>query len=1427
MPILEYPEDRKPIGRFGGVDYTPQPDAATEIDPDTLTVIGSAFRQDNTIGSTISNKMAGIDRTSREDGFTGDVMWNELQGTRYEQHWPRFAEVHNRVAFNALKSQIDMEDEDRRILHASGWAGMAASFGAAAFDVPSLLPGGAIVRGATLGGAAVRTGLEAAAAGALGAGVSEIALQTSQETRPVTESVIGVGAGAVLGGLLGAGTGALFTAAERRAALKTVQDVMTKPADPNAFAEFRAGALESAGAAATDKPVLSDFDIGKGARAVGKAQASLNPLLRAAQSPSAEHRLNMADLAETGYYLARNARGEGNIAVESAVKQWDRGAYSAALKGSRAAYDEARKSALNITREDFRTAVSKAMRRGDESDVPGAAEAASVWRSTLFDPLKERAIEVGLLPPDVSVKTAVSYLTRFWNSKVLTAEEGRFKDIVRPWINDQLSELEFKADEIRIGNKIVDSDKAMENYEKAIASVENVENRLAERSGSRQRRSDALGEMQRTRQDMLKARAPKPLVDMLRGADENAVMIDAVKQARQAAKSAGKKQSFAERSPVLALIRKKGGVRVGSKLDYELRSMDVTPKSHPGLFHQGKGLGDVDNFVKSEDDIFADLPDDGAGYVDGNALMDAIRSELSGVPLRSQGELAAAQALDEIEKVAAEWLDRVGLDGNATVKEVRDFIGRVIAGERNVDGIDTRISRFERELAEFDEASDKIINERDIRKTEMDDARQHLEKLESELDQVGDLANASPRVRLVVDYATTKRELFKAKLAERPLAKRVTALRRMETEGRANDAMLAELNAKSIDLDRLRANIEGLRLKADKLQPMVPKVRQELPDFVSDADREDYVNEIVNDVFDQLTSRARMGMPSYDVTMSTRGPMKERTFNIPDHLIEDFLENDIELIGRRYARVMATDVELARMDKRRGGTGSPTLKGAIDRVRSDYLAMREAVIASDKSPVEKSKALLALKNREASDVEDIAGVRDLLRGQYAMDSQHTNFARVLRVVQAFNYMRSLGGVLAASVTDAARPAMVHGFRRYMGEGIAPLATNLKAVKLAREDAELAGAVTERLLQSRVATMAELSDPHSSLSPFERFIDNASNVFSKMTFLPFWNDMHKSVASVLSQNRIIKNVLAAGPDNPDYGALDAAERKYMGYLGIDEQMAARVARQFAEHGQVEGNVHIPGLANWTDKEALRAFTAALNKDVDSVIVTKSVADVPLFAHTPVGRALIQFRSFALASNQRVLMRGLQEGPRRFIQGVLGMAVLGMAAYWFKSAESGRVDENLIPSTNPGNWIMEGLDRSSIFPLAFEINNTWEKLGAPGFYAVASRFGKAIKPDADVRSPASRYVNRDAFGALLGPSFQLGTDAAQLLGIPLAALRAATDGDDSTQPQLKPADVDRISRMIPFLTLPYWRWAIEGGFDFDDYGVKPQLKSRLEN
>src|SRR5690606_32644335 len=143
-------------------------------------------------------------------------------------------------------------------------------------------------------------------------------------------------------------------------------------------------------------------------------------------------------------------------------------------------------------------------------------------------------------------------------------------------------------------------------------------------------------------------------------------------------------------------------------------------------------------------------------------------------------------------------------------------------------------------------------------------------------------------------------------------------------------------------------------------------------------------------------------------------------------------------------------------------------------------------------------------------------------------------------------------------------------------------------------------------------------------------------------------------------------------------------------------AERIARQFDRHGSIEtGGVRVAGTEHWDDDWARRVYRAAINKDIDTTIVTNGIGDVPLFLNTPLCRSVGQSKRLALASHQRMLMRGLAERRSGFVSGTMVAATIGMMVYALKSIEANRMGDI---SDNPGRWVAEGLDRSGIFALA---------------------------------------------------------------------------------------------------------------------------------
>lgn len=1360
-------------GTIGVSDYdTP--------DPAFLDTVSASFRQENLIGSTLSNARLGMDQRKLNDVDTTYNVFDDLQG--YEDHAERFDHVFNKTAADALKANIDKETRDRKTLAASGWTGVGMQMLAGIADPTILIPGGALVKAGKVGYRTLKSAAAVGAAATVGTAAQEVGLQATQETRPLSESAVAIGGSALLGGIIGAGASKFFNKVEWDRVSKQLEADLADETNPADLTDTIVKRMQSAGASAVDDIDIDDLGIGgpKAARLVARATsaARINPGIQTMFSPSAKVREVYAKMVDNPVYNQMNMEGRSlGPDVENLVKQYDRGAVASWVTGSRKLYRDARKSGYVGTLSEFNQAVAKAGRRGDV-DPDGnefITKAAQEARAKIFDPLLERAKRLDLLPKDVKTTTSASYVTRLWNRQRLIGEEDRFREIARKYFSGELDKQVFKQEERKLGNKVVDSLFVEDRFNKAFDRLSSVEERLNKRATVRQGKMGRVQAEEARRFDVLRGRAPKQVVDALREGKADDTLVSFVKESRKADNIKRAK------TPVLSILKNRGGVRIGSALDANLRAIGVTPKSVPGLFKKEGGRGAADNIIAREHEIFDNIGTDDNGYVLEDDLLEAIRSEMSGAPVRSAADETEIANADAMAANVENWLQTTGLKANATIKEIRDHMNQVLGQERALDDVDMRISRMNNEIEEFDKATDALRNEKVISEAEAANVAKELQSLEDEINASADLAKSSPAIARMVDYAKARREFGKARYEEARVKSRLDALKRVDADGRLTPDLEAEMRALGQTAKEIEIRIAKAAAKSEKLKPMLPKQKEDIPEFISPEDRNDYIEQVVTSVFNNLTGKGVGDVPEWLVPV-TRGPLKERTFNIPDEFVEDFLENDMELVLRRYARTMAAEVELTEK------FGRADMKDQFEQIAHEYEQLR----AKAKTAKEREK----IAADEARDVKNLTAFRDMIRGTYRAAEEGSSWSKITRAALTWNYIRLLGGVTLSSLSDTTRLLGVHGVRATMREALPTLLSGVKAAKINRTDARDLGAVTERVLQSRLASLADLQDPYRYGSKFERFLSNASNVFSKATGLGWWNDTMKMMASVMTQNRMMRNAL-------NYSKAEGREKAYMAYLGIDEDMASRIAGQFKKHGMEEDGIYGANVSDWDDELAQRAWAAALNKDVDRTIITKGVADTPLWMKTNWGRLIMQFKSFGLASHQRVLIAGLQERPHRLAEQLVFGTSIGMMIAYLKYIERGDFDEAERLTKNPGLWITDGLDRTGILSMPFEISNTAEKLGSPvGLMSGA----QALAGDPDKGGSASRYASRNKLGAVLGPSAGLFEDLAMI----------ATQLGEA---DLKKSGANAIIRQLPGATLPGFRTAIH-------VGVKPAFQGAVE-
>jgi hypothetical protein len=168
--------------------------------------------------------------------------------------------------------------------------------------------------------------------------------------------------------------------------------------------------------------------------------------------------------------------------------------------------------------EGFKDLVGIAMRNDDSHEIPQVQEAARYIRQRVYDPWLKRAQDNNMLPKDMDVKTAKSYINRIYDKELIKRDRNKFTDTTFNWLkgdqtvkyaaqqrlvasndrletaNEQLNKINARIDTSKASQAKLEA--ALEERGKEARRTEQRTNLLDERS------EDIRQEMQETRDDI-------------------------------------------------------------------------------------------------------------------------------------------------------------------------------------------------------------------------------------------------------------------------------------------------------------------------------------------------------------------------------------------------------------------------------------------------------------------------------------------------------------------------------------------------------------------------------------------------------------------------------------------------------------------------------------------------------------------------------------------------------------------------------------------------------------------------------------------------------------------------------------------------------------------------------------------------------------
>ncbi len=523
--------------------------------------------------------------------------------------------------------------------------------------------------------------------------------------------------------------------------------------------------------------------------------------------------------------------------------------------------------------------------------------------------------------------------------------------------------------------------------------------------------------------------------------------------------------------------------------------------------------------------------------------------------------------------------------------------------------------------------------------------------------------------------------------------------------------------------------------------------------------------DVADTVIDRILGVPQSRLPTgIKIPQGKRGALKERTLDIPDEYVtsrneafEDFLVDDALEVMARYVRTLGADIEIVRAF---GPVDPKTGIGQLFELQLGKLR-DEARKIIDTAPAAKRAGLEKQLIREEKLLESLM---DKVRGVLARprDPRMNGMVRFAKGARNLNFLSKLGSVMLSSIPDVGLIVMQEGLARTFGTLFSEMATGFKGIRMARLEAQKAGTATEMEMSSRLTAVFDLGDKYAAETKFERGLDVAGTFFGHITLLNPWNEAAKSLTSALASSRIldVSSRLASGQK------VSARDVTKLARANISQPMARRIAAQ-SEHFQRNGTVTNANTDAWTDAGAVEAFRDALLRDVDNTIITPGSGDAPLWTTTEWGKSIFQFKRFAAASTQRVLLSGLQARDMQTFNGLMVILALGAMGTGFRDlSKTGEVRDR-----NARQWIAEAIDRSGAVALFVEMD-------AIAGEATGLSLQRTLAGGQDV----TRLQGRELIERLGGPTASL-----------LSDLAAATKGAltrDFTQ-----GDLHRLRRLLP--------------------------------
>jgi hypothetical protein len=1239
---------------------------------------GAAFRLENPVVNAYMSLLR--PQFDADPNFDLERRLNETPDFQIDPD--AFLGVESDAEFDYTIERIRREEQDRRILEANGAGGIAQAMIAGVLSPTVLLPGGSVVRSVRAGTQLTRTALSGGAWALAGATIDEGILYTTQETRTGSEVLLGIGTGAVLGGLIGGAAGLLTPRAVR-----SFEVNMATGGSERAIQSYMGGSLSAA--RTPEEALLEESAGGVLSTGLNSVNDFLSPVARNLnQTFSRTLSAMQAKINTGGMYLRGNVDGVASNTggeIASLRQQHYYGVYEINRPGgdfAQAWRDYRRSTPLagRMNQEDFLRAAGRVLSGGDSGGIKQVEQLATAYREKVFQPMFRAAVESGMKGFDeISEEFAANYFPRAWKRGLLERDQAdlrlmlgeHFEEVLFEKFHKQYTKLQEGLERDTEALRLLGLDAEGRNAELAQTEMEMA--RLPEAFPEVRDVAEHIRELRANARGLRTDEAKAMRAEANRLVSENKEALADFDKAERALKNRFNTLSktaagFAERQ---AQVLKRIEAVEGQQLQTLRRAIEQARKL-------------LDRLDRGETKVEADLERLQARlesayktFAKGEDRLDKMKELPEGfeqLVLSDPRPTEAISKLEDRQQVRAEALEDL-------MDQVNDLETTAVN--------DLRTAVFA-QIENLEQATLRVNNKRALRLERMKQKAQEL----------------SP------ERSAELQEGLRGKMRER----RLSFMERMQTDRGA------QIGA--------RTDPSGERFLADD------------GDLAENINFKEEAQKIADDVIAAMLGDNRRSRGFGQ--LAERGVELARTLDIDEfkkwsngRSFDEFLERNVDRVTRQYLRTMSADVEL----QRAFGSVNPLAEDAplMKRMTAEY---RQALddIAGDEalSPEQKAKATTKLQKQWQQAMKDMdIQIQRLRYTRGVPDDPEAMGYRLGRFAMNLNVLRLMGGVVVSSLPDMGSVIMRHGMRTFT-DGLIPMIRDFKSFKMSVKEAKLAGTALDVALHGRMAAMFDVLDEVEYGTKIERGAQALTNNFGMFSFMDAYNTGMQSFSAALVNGRMMRALEAVATGRG--GPRDAAT--YLAANGIDATMAGRMWAEIVGGGgdRVNG-VWLPNTIDWRDADLARAYRAALARQVQSEIVVPGTERPNwMDANTP-ARVIAQFRSFTFSSQFRIIQAGMQEAKlgnyAPVVAGMMTSLAMGAVSYQLWAWANGEET-----SDDPEVWINQAVDRSGILGVLAEVKNVADDIPILRPYAT---LGSNVATDRQFANPSGAILG-PTFGAV---------------------------------------------------------------------------------